>query len=145
MSLNKEVITPAEADSYLSDKDDWLDLVDSVKENRIARASVYLQTNWTCENIDWSDSSTIPEIVKESCAYYAYADFRGNLFSELSSDGTPLGRITELTKDLDGLLTTTKYSDKTGSVSPNPLSYPDALMGTECKEVFSGSVELIRV
>lgn len=143
MSLNKVVITPAESDVFLADKTDWLALDDSVKESHIAKSSVYLQTEWTCENIDWSDDLTIPEIVKESCAYYAYADFVGNLFADLTADGTPIGRLTQQTENVGSLETTYKYSDKTSSTAPDPLSYPDTLMATEC--VLANSATLIRV
>jgi len=143
MALNKVIVTPAEADVYLANKADWIELSDSVKSVYIARASVYIQTSWTCEDVDWSDNTTISDIIKESCSYYAYADFKGNLFPDLDIDSTPLGRVTQHTQKLEGLEETYKYSDTTGSITSNPLSYPDTLINTECSRV--KSAQLTRV
>jgi hypothetical protein len=145
MSLNKAVITPAESDVFLAHKADWLILDDTVKLIHLARSSVYLQTNWTCAEIDWDDELTISDVVKESCAYYAYADFVGNLFSSLSADGTAIGRLTQKTENLGDLESTYKYSDTSSSTSSDPLDYPDTLMATECTSVSSGSQTLTRV
>jgi len=100
MSLNMTVITPSEADVFLADKADWLALTDSVKEGHIAKASVYLQTAWTCTDIDWDDDNTISSVVKEACSYYAYANFVGNLYPSLDVDGTALGRLTQQTENI---------------------------------------------
>ena len=127
MSLNKAIITPAEADAILTQEAAWLALTDTVKEYHIAFASVYMQLNWLCTDVDWDDDTTITAEQEEACAYYALASSNGNLYSDTKQSSVAHGLLQEETKKLGSLVKTVKYH--AGSdVTVDPLQYPNMLM-----------------
>lgn len=132
MSLNQAVITPTEADVFLALEAAWLLLTDTVKEDHISKASIYMQTAWTCSDIDWSDDTTIPDDVKQACAYYALADSNGNLYPEATATPTDKGNILEETKKAGSLQKTVKYSDSHLNDSGDLLQFPNSLMSPYC-------------
>jgi len=146
MSLNKAIITPAEADAILVTETDWLALTDPVKEGHIAKASVYMQTRFTCSEIDWSDDTTFTDEIKEACAYFALADSNGNLYTDPTDTPSGKGNIIEESDKVGSLASTVKYSDQGAHTSYDLLQYPNALMGVDCTSSSgAGSKKAIRV
>lgn len=139
MALNKALITPEEADVFLAMYPDWIALDTPAKTDHIAKASVYLQTHWLCEDVDWSDESTLDEDVKESCAYYALADSVGTLYTSPDSTEETMGLVSEQTSKLGSLQTTVKYCCNNRGEKIYPLGYADALMGTQCEKLDTGA------
>ena len=87
------IITALESDVFLALYSTWLDLSDAVKDAHIYNASLYIQTQYDClkvdgEDIDWTDTSTIPDEIKNACALYAMADFAENLFGDVATADT---------------------------------------------------------
>lgn len=142
MSLNRAVITPAESQVILSAEADWMALTDDEQEQHISIGSVYIQTKWTCLEVDWDDDTTISDEIKEACAYYSLADLRGTLYeSSVSDDST--GKIVEESKAVGSLKSTTKWADN--NTTKHYTQYPDGLMSIECTKVGgSGSVVAVR-
>ena len=145
MALNKVIITPTEADVFLALEAAWLLLTDPIKTDHIAKASVYMQTKWTCSAVDWDDDTTITDEQKEACAYYALADSNGNLYYDPTDTPSGSGNVIEETKKAGSLQKTVKYSDNNLEESSNLLQYPNTLMGVECASASSsGAVDAIR-
>lgn len=147
MTINKAIITSAEADAILDMETDWLVLTDEVKEYNIALASVYMQLNWTCATVDWSDDETFTAEIKEACAYYSLASANGNLYPDAKSASVALGLLKEETSKLGTLVDTIKYYDGKSTVV-DPLTYPNALMSYPCEYSgggYAGSRQLTRV
>lgn len=121
----ESLVTVEESEFYLSEFSNWSDLSDPIKTAHIKKASVYANVNWQSDTYDLSDSTSIPDEIKEAVAHYAYANFSGNLFQSAGSEKS---------------YTIKSESSKAGPVinsyeylmsSPdhtNPLSYPDSLM-----------------
>lgn len=150
MALEKAVITPVESQTILSSEADWLALDDTVQEIHIGYGSVYAQIGWTCVDpdtglaIDWTDA---PVDIKEAVAWFSLANFKGQLYPAVDTQ-TALSdkNIVEITKKLDGLQKTIKYSNP-GADYPDPLGYPKVLMATLCKKSSAfgaGSRKLVR-
>lgn len=145
MTLVKDIITPTEADATLALEAAWLLLTDQVKEDHIAKASVYMQTVWTCEDVDYTDDTTFTDDFKEACAYYSLADSNGNLYDSPADTLSGLGDIIETSDKVGSLSTTVKYDDNGQATKADLLSYPNALMGAECVSVSgSGSKKAVR-
>lgn len=143
--MNKAVITPTEADVFLAQFSDWLALTNSQKLVHLAKASVYVQTQWTCVDVDWTDSLLIPADIKEATAYYAIADMGGNLFGDPSSTTMDRGKIKRERSKVGSLEEEFEYSGSTPSISTKRLlGYPDVLMETLCTKK-SGEISLTRV
>lgn len=147
--MRKDIITPAEADVFLAAYADWLALTpDSVKEAHIAKASVYVQTSWTCVDIDWSDDLTIPEDVKEAVAYYAYADMHSVLYGDVTTS-RDVGDLQMKSVRAGDVTVAKAYFKGIGSVSKmgtnSPLGYPNSLMGTYCTANCASASALTRV
>ena len=131
------IITPAEADIILAAYPDWTVLTDEVKEAHIYNASLYIQTQYDCikvdgEPIDWTDTATIPDEIKDACAYYAYADASGNLFGDVA---TPDTRKTTREMVKAGSVTVDESFASTGTVQggvSSSLAKPDLLMSLYC-------------
>ncbi len=145
--MNLALITPAQADIYLADKEDWLDLDEDIKILHIEHSSVYVQTVWECIDVDWDDPLTIPDEVSKAVALYAYADLHNNLWGDVTSPDAVHGALKSQEDKVDVLLTKTEWY-LGGSVTPSKfnrsLAYPDALMGTACTKL-SSSEYLVRV
>lgn len=143
--MNKTVITPAEADVLLAQFADWVALSDALKLSHIAKASIYAQTQWTCVDVDWTDSDLVPDDIKEAVAYYAAADMHGNLFGDISSLDSDKGKIKKERSKVGSMEEEFEYS---GSVplyaTRRSLGYPDVLMESLCTKK-SGEVTLTRV
>lgn len=135
MSINRAIITAAESQVILSNEAEWLALTDTVQEYHISRASVYIQTRWTCDEIDYDDDTTITDEVKEACAYYALADLNGTLLDSSVSDDT-VGKVIEESKKVGSLTKTIKWADN--NEQKHYLSYPDMLMEIGCSSANSG-------
>jgi len=147
MSLNKAIITPAEADVILATETDWLALTDPVKEAHIAKASVYMQTRFTCSEIDWSDDTTFTTEIQEACAYFALASSNGNLYPDPKATPDEKGNVIEETDKVGSLQSTVKYSETMNvTTSYDLLNYPNSLMGVDCfASSGGGSKKAIRV
>jgi len=143
LSLIRDLITPAESETFLSHYDDWLSLDEPTQERHISAGSVYVQLKWTCEDIDWSDTSGLPVDIKEAIAYYSYANFKGLLYgdpsqSSLNEEFMVSGRIDKLTRTVEF------RSPKDFSSSQHPLAYPNSLMSAYCTSNIIGGVRLVR-
>lgn len=144
--MNKEIITPTEADIYLSAYADWTDLSDPLKVIHISKGSVYAQLQWECVDVDWDDTINIPDNIKEAVAYYAYANFGDQLYG----DPTEVSEVGQLNKKLVkvGSVTTSKSYFRGKDIiygAASPFGYPDSLMRISCTEVTSSnSTTLIR-
>jgi hypothetical protein len=155
--MNTAVITPAESDSFLSDKTSWLALSEAEKEGHIAKASVYAQTQWTCsEEVVWEDDSAteeveeeaIPDLIKEAVAWYAYASSKNNLFGDPANDDPAKGNLRLERKKLGELEKSVEYYQggaQKGIGTARHTGYPDALMQVYCEMSFmGGSISLVR-
>lgn len=136
-----DIITPLESDTYLAEYSDWLGLTDAVKESHIGRASVYVQTGWTCADIDWDDDETIEEPVKMAVAFYAYASLHNNLFGDITEGGTT-GRIRSEYEKVGSLSSGREYFMGM-PLRETALGYPDSLMSPYCIKN-SASITLTR-
>lgn len=145
MTINKALITIAEADTTLALDQAWLDLDDDVKTQNIGLASTYVQLSWSCTGIDWDDTDNLPDEIKEATAYYAQISSQGMLYQD-SASGPSEGMLIEETNKLGSLESTKKWSqDKVDGVDFDPTQYPDALMGYYCTGVSGGgSVKAVR-
>lgn len=138
------LITKAEADVFNALSSAWLALTDDLKDFHIYNASVYMQTRWTCTDVEWDDTTTLDEDLKRACAYYAEADRLETLMAPVS-DIEHKGRIVEETGKVDTLLETTKYSDSGTTVTGgNNLQSIDAIMSIYCTALNANSVKLVR-
>jgi len=147
MALNKAVITPAEADVFLALYPLWLALTDPVKEGHIAKASVHMQTKWSCLGVGWDvDPLVLSDDLAEACAYYSLASFKGNLYPDPGVTSSGVGLVVEESDAIGTLKTSKKYSDtKSVQTASAMLIYPDALMATACTRLSGGgSVKAIR-
>ena len=154
--MNFETITIEEADTFLEQFSDWIDLDDDVKTVHIRKASVYAQTQWVCSDVVWEDDPDtddtetvdIPDEVKEAVAYYAYANFSGNLFGDPSVTEEPTRGHLKSTRDKVGSLSTEKSYYQSGAYSSagtkSTLGYPDSLMRVYCVNS-STEIKLVRV
>lgn len=138
------LLTLVEADDLNSDSTEWLALSDGEKAKHIFQASLYMQTRWSCVEVDWEDATTLSDDLKRACAYYADADRLGLLFPALVYE-EPRGRLTEETGKVGSLLETKKWSTFGGVVTKSPLTQIDALMLSECTRLSPGSAALVRV
>ncbi len=133
--MNRVVVTPAEADTYLAMYPDWLDLDTPVKESHISKASVYAQTVWTCEDVDWD---TPEDPLKEAVSYYAYSDSQGNLYGDPATHEELRGKLRSI-KNKVGSLSEEQSWYRGGTTAPaklqQALAYPDQLMGLYCERV----------
>ncbi len=142
MALNRAIITPAESQVILAAESDWIALTDSVQEQHIEKGSVYVQTQWTCVDVDWDDDTTISQEIKDAVAYYSLADFRGTLYDSTAPSETDLGKISEESSAVGSLKKTIKYCCDEAP-STNPLQYPDSLMRIECTSYTSASLKTV--
>ncbi len=134
------LITIAESDTYNALSADWIALTDPIKEAHIFNASVYMQTKWTCADVDWSDTDTLDEDLKRACAYYADADSIGVLSAPIETTDKH-GNVTEETRKLGTMLKTTKWAEG-GTTSGDPLESINSIMSIYCT---SNVGRLIRV
>ena len=141
--MRKDVITIAEADVVLFAQADWLSLSDAVKIASIGRASVYVQTKWSCADIDWEDDTTIFADVKEAIAYFAYADSKGVLYGnagQLDSDILSSKSVKAASVTVTKVYATSRTLN-TPSSSMRQLGYPTDLMSMYCtKAIYSQPV-----
>jgi hypothetical protein len=134
--MNTAVITDSEADVLLASFTDWSTLTEAQKLSFIRRASIFAQVAWTCSSVVWEgDDEDIPDEVKEAVAYYAYADFKSNLFGDITSTGSSHGNL-QMSRDKLGDLETERTYFKGGqdlaSGFKSILGYPDSLMKIYC-------------
>lgn len=135
------LITPAESDIYNALSSEWLVLSDDEKSAHILRSSMYMQLNWTCTDVDWSDPSTLDDDLKRACAYYADADRLALLYSPVEQVDKR-GRVIMEKKKLATMEETTQWSQTGSLTSGNPLESIDAVMSLYCS---SNSSKLVRV
>ena len=142
--MNTAVITPAEADVYLAQYPNWLNLTNDQKLYFISRASAYVQMEWSCTNVDWDDDSTISPTIKEAVAYYAYADSANNLYGDVTEATEIKGPLRVEEYKLDTLAIKNQWYKGSQNSTLSSLGYPNSLMETEC-QLASSTTELIRV
>jgi hypothetical protein len=131
-----DLITIAEADATLSQRPDWLALTDEEKSEHIARASVYVQTSWRCEDIEWTD---LPQDIKDAVAWYAYADTQDALYADSEA------QVKKQKDELGSLKSDTEWYQRTMiSSSSEHLKFPDAIMSAYCFSNVIGGVDLVR-
>ncbi len=138
------LITIAEADVFNALSSDWLALTDPEKSAYVFNASLYMQSYWSCADIEWDDETTLTEDQKRACAYYAEANRLDLLFTPLEQVEAH-GRVVEETNKVGSLVETTKWSGYGSETSGDPLQSIDALMMLDCSRSGTGSTELIRV
>lgn len=142
------IITIQEADAYLAAYPDWLALTNEEKDSHIYNASLYVQTNWTCVDVDWEDTANIPEEIKHATALYALADSQGNLYGDAAAADS---RNTTREMIKAGAVTLDTYYTTTGKAQvgiESSFGLPDELMGLHCTATSgsgSGGVTLTRV
>jgi len=142
--MNKAIITPTEADVILVQFADWIALSNALKTSHIAKASVYVQTQWTCVDVDWAISADIADDIKEAVAYYAMADMANTLFGDVTS-ADDRGKIKRERSKVGSLEEEFEYSGATPTYSTRrSFGYPDVLMESLCTRKL-GEVTLIRV
>ena len=124
------LITIAEADAFNALSPDWLLLTDPAKDAHIFNASVYMQAEWVCADVEWDDPTTLDEDVKRCCGYFADADRIGVLTAPIAVTAKT-GNVTEETRKLGTMLKTTKWAES-GLASGNPLESINKLMGLYC-------------
>ena len=152
--MNTAVITVAESNTTLAQFSNWLVLPDSSKTFHITRASVYAQTYYTCTDIVWEDDPDtvevevvdIPNEVKEAVAYFAYADFNGNLYGDPATANEYKGKLRSKKEQLGDMLEETSWY-RGGVSTPNgvakSLGYPHTLMSLYC--TLGADTSLLRV
>ena len=145
--MRKDIITVAEADVLLSLYQEWLSLTPLQREKHISKASVYVQTQWTCVDIDWDDDLTIGDDIREAIAYYAYADAAGVLYGDVTAS-RDVGDL-QMKSIKTGEVTVAKaYFKGIGSINKtgtqSPLGYPNSLMGAHCSANCASASTLIR-
>jgi len=139
--MNYAIITPTEADTTLAIYSNWVSLENDTKLAYIRKASVYIQTKWTCAEVDYE--GTIPDEIKEACAYYAYANFSNNLFNDVNAKDVAKGTLKSERKVADVVEKEQSWYPGTANSKPSPLSYPNTLMAIHCTVTTSN--DLIRV
>lgn len=138
--MNRVIITPGEADAFLSAFPVWLNLDSSTKEFHISRASVYVQNNWVCvETVVFDgDDMDIPDLIKEAVAYYAFADYSGTLYGSVDQADSPRGSFRGIRQRLEGVVDQEYTWYRGGKGSPSGVNvssgYPDDLMRVYCSE-----------
>jgi len=145
--MNTAIITADESDTILAQYTSWTALLDPKKEFFIARASIYAQTKWSCVDIVFEgDDENIPDEIKEAVAYYAYADYSGNLFGDVAISTIKAGKLKSKREKLGELEEEISYflSGNQLTSSAKSLGYPDTLMKVYCTKESINS-ELIRV
>jgi len=120
------LITKTESNTYLTEFFGWSSLPDATKDLHIKKASLFVQTNWICSEVDWSDSTTIPDDVKEATAYYAYASYSSNLFGSVTSEDG--GTIKKKSNKVGSLADSVEYRGSSPGGAKNSTGYPDSLM-----------------
>lgn len=155
--MNITVITTGESDTFLAQYVDWLVLTAPDKAAHIAKASVYAQTQWTCvDDVVWEDDPDtvdveivdIPDEIKEAVAYYAYADYHGNLYGDPSSTEEKHGGLRSNMEKVGDLATEVQYfqgGTQTETGNRSVTGYANALMGVYCELCGLGSTSLVRV
>ena len=125
------VILPADADTYLALVADWLSLSDAQKTDHIYNATVYMQANWTCTDVDWDDHTSTDDDIKRACAYYADADRLGVLFP--SREVTEKHRyMTSRKYKVEGLEEHYQWAESGPSASGDPLEEIHTIMKLYC-------------
>lgn len=132
------LITKTDADGYNGAA--WALLSDAEKDKHIYNASVYMQTSWTCLDVDWEDTSTLNADLEKACAMYAEADMLGLLFAPMAATEKHRAKVLER-KKLGSLEKETRWSAIGGFTSGNPLEAIDAIMKVHCYK----ALDLIRV
>jgi hypothetical protein len=128
------LITITESDAYNTLSADWVVLSDALKTAHIFNASVYMQANWSCANVTWSDTSTLDDDLKRACAYYADADRLGVLTDAIAVTEKH-GRIIEETGKLGSMGKTVKWADSGALTSGNPLQSIDTMVKLYCTSI----------
>ena len=125
------LITIAEADTFNALSASWLMLTANTKTIHIFNASVYMQANWNCTDVDWADTTTLDSDMKRACAYYAEADRVGVLNTAVAAVD-PHGKVTEETRKLGSMQKTTKWDEAGANVAGDPLESINAIMSLYC-------------
>lgn len=155
--MNYAIITPEQSDVYLARFADWIALDDPTKVEHISRASVYVQTQWSCvdtvvfeddPDTDEVEEVAIPDEIMKATAEYAYVDFQGNLYGDPATDEDPHGNLRSQSDQVGDLKTEISWY-KGGAQSSYGTDantgFPDSLMSTYCKSTTYGTTEVIRV
>jgi len=128
------LVTKTDADLFLAEFADWLVLSDGIKDANIRKASLYVQSKWESEAIDWADPLTIPVEVNEATAFYAYSTFKGILIGSPGEIPTGTGKVKIESSKAGSVSSYVEYfgSSAVGMANLHPLAYPDMLMETVC-------------
>lgn len=131
------IITIAEADVFLAAYADWLALTDAEKTAHIYNASLYIQTNWTCVDVDWTVPADVPTEIKHACAIYTYADSIGNLYGDITIADTR--RVSREMVKAGAVTLDTTYTSSGNEANGFKGSYglADQLMGLYCTRTAS--------
>jgi len=125
------LITIAESDTYNALSAAWLALTDPEKTAHIFNASVHMQAQWICADVEWDDTTTLDDDLQRACAYYADADRIGVLNTAVAV-ADKVGRKTEETGKLGTMLKTVKWAESGAAASGNPLESIDSIMSLYC-------------
>jgi len=128
------LVTKADSNLFLAEFSDWLALSDAIKDAHIRKASLYVQSKWESEDIDWTDSLTIPVEVNEATAFYAYSVYKGVLIGSPGEIPAGTGKIKVESSKAGSVSSYVEYfgSQAVGAGNLSPLAYPDMLMETVC-------------
>jgi len=138
------LITRDQADTYNDASTAWLALTNDEKDAHIYTATVYMQTMWTCTDVEWDDLTTLDDDLLRACAYYADADRQGYLYptAEIIEGHRALTRKTQ---KLGSMEKTLEWSDTAGLRTARPLSPIDSIMYVYCVRTGGGSGVVTRV
>lgn len=115
------LITLSEANAALPQElyPDWEAATSHAKQKALDNMSGFIAYNWydPDEVIDWADTATIPQAVKDILARYADADIRGLLYPTSDAGKESPAPIKRLTQKAGSLEITKEYaqSDTTKS------------------------------
>lgn len=88
MALKTPYATIQQADSYLSENDDWLDLDNSVKNTHLINGRYYIDSNYICTEL--VDGAAIPEEYVYANTLLAEIDSKKGLFSVDKTVNSPV-------------------------------------------------------
>lgn len=124
--------TDVEADSYLSLKEDWLDLDSEIKDDALLWGRYFIDTNFDC-TIDMDD---IDDEVKYANSLLAYDYFiQGDLFFDNE-------RVVKQSKVVAGKVEVEKTYSSIAKTGPNSMSKVIAILKNVCN---SSMGSLVRV
>jgi len=140
MALKIPYATVAQANSYLSNNDDWLDLSSSAKNVYLVNGRYYIDANYECS--DEVDMDDIPEEYVYANSLLAGYDLASGLFTISDSGDSPI--VKKMVKAGEVESEVTYAGSRSTSLRMNGIDrYPDvtALLSEYCNFSKGSSVK----